>query len=539
MEQGSTESTFADAAVRPATLVRCRRAGLALLAAAVSTAPVSAGAFSVTIFPGSTYSSNTAAMDTALGITGLTIEDFEDVNLAPGLQIQFTNPNAGPISILPRLYFDGTTYTNNSWAGLGALVNTIDNYLWAVAPGSIAKIADRTTFLVPGVQKFGVGLGNFQSDIRDHALFVNGVLVHAALETVPDFATGINVRNGYLVITAGAGEVISSVGIEPRLNGTATPEYDGLIFDHVAYSPPGAALSTLTLRQSTVAGCKSASGTVTLAEPAPLGGKVVTISDTVAAATSPASVTVPAGATSKSFTIPTTPVAEDQSGTVSATLGGATLSQSLTVRRIGMQAIAFKPTSAVGGTLPAVIGTAKLECKAGPGPITVDLASSKPEVAYPVAASIVVPAGLQSAPFDVMTEQVYAKTTAPISATANGIKKTKSLTVYPAASVSPTSLKFGSVTVGTTSGTLSATLTNKGAGPFAVNGISLMGTGAAWYAQTNDCPASLAAGASCSIGVTFTPAAALSKSAKLSIATSATTTPLSVSLSGSGAVPPP
>jgi hypothetical protein len=92
--------------------------------------------------------------------------------------------------------------------------------------------------------------------------------------------------------------------------------------------------------------------------------------------------------------------------------------------------------------------------------------------------------------------------------------------------------------VGTTSAALSATLQNKGIASFAITGISLTGTSAPLFAQTNDCPATLAAGASCTIGVTFSPAVAGAKSAKLSIATSATTAPLSVSLSGTGVLPP-
>jgi hypothetical protein len=187
----------------------------------------------------------------------------------------------------------------------------------------------------------------------------------------------------------------------------------------------------------------------------------------------------------------------------------------------------------VVGSQP-VTGKATLECKAGPGPIIVDLASGKPAVAYPVAANISIPLGVQSQAFDVMTSPVLAKATATISGTANGITKSKVLTVNVAAAVSPTSLKFGSVTVGTTSGVLNANLTNKGAVPFSINSISLTGTYASWFAQSNNCPASLAPGASCTIGVTFTPQAAASKSAKLAIQTSATSTPLSVSLSGTG-----
>ena len=88
--------------------------------------------------------------------------------------------------------------------------------------------------------------------------------------------------------------------------------------------------------------------------------------------------------------------------------------------------------------------------------------------------------------------------------------------------------------VNTTSPVLSATLSNKGTLPFSIISIGLTGTSAKYYAQTSDCPANLAAGATCTIGVTFTPTVTGSKSAKLTIATSATATPLSVSLSGTG-----
>jgi hypothetical protein len=265
---------------------------------------------------------------------------------------------------------------------------------------------------------------------------------------------------------------------------------------------------------------------------------VVTIRDTLSAATTPTSVTIPAGSRYKSFSITTSPVSSNQSGTVSASLDGATASQPLTLVPMGPQSLVFKPTSAVGGVLPAVTGTLKLQCKAGPDPVTVDLASARPEAAYPVAASVVVPVGMQSVKFDVMTGQVFGKTLAPISATANGITKSRALTVLPWAYVDPpTTLKFGGVVVGTTSEARIATLTNRGAGPFAVNAIGVEGTGAAWFAQTNDCPASLGPGASCTIRVRFSPLSANTRSAKLSVATSATTTPLTVLLSGTGLPP--
>jgi hypothetical protein len=284
-----------------------------------------------------------------------------------------------------------------------------------------------------------------------------------------------------------------------------------------------------------VAGCKSVIGTVTLTAPAPAGGVVVTLADTLAAATTPATVKLPEGTTYKSFTVATVAVAARQTGTVSATLGGTTLSKPLALRPMGMLSVTLVPTK-VAGTQP-VAGTAKLECKAGPGPVTVNLASSQPAVAQPVAPAVVVSQGLQSASFDVTTSKVLAKATASISGTANGIAKSRILTVTPAAVVSPIALRFGSVVVGTTSAPLNATLTNAGAMAIAIDAIGVTGTYASWFPMTENCPANLAPGASCTIAVSFQPLTAASRSAKVSIASSATSTPVTVALSGTGVLP--
>ena len=290
-------------------------------------------------------------------------------------------------------------------------------------------------------------------------------------------------------------------------------------------------LQSLTLKSAEVAGCKSVIGTVTLTQPAPVGGVVVTLADTLAAATPPVSVKLLEGATAKTFTVKTVAVGTRQVGTVSATLGSTTLSQPLALRPMGMLLLTLAPTT-VPGTQP-VAGTAKLECKAGPGPVTVELASNN-AAAQPVAASVVVPQGLQSTPFDVATSKVLVKTKATISATANGLAKTKTLYLTPAASVSPTILKFGSVAVGGTSAPLVATLSNKGAIAVTIDSIALTGTSAGWFAMSESCPASLAPGATCTISVTFKPLAAASRSAKVSIGNSATALPLSVTVNGTG-----
>jgi hypothetical protein len=281
-----------------------------------------------------------------------------------------------------------------------------------------------------------------------------------------------------------------------------------------------------------VAGCQSVKGTIGLSSPAPSDGLVLSVSDTLAAATPPATITIREGATTKSFFIKTLPVTANESGTVTVSLGAASLTRPLTVRPIDLTSLTLSPSTVVGGH-PST-GTATLECAAGPGPVTVDLSTSNAAAASPVAPTVVVPQGLKSETFTIATNPVLSKSSAMVTAEASTTTKSRRLNVVPAATVSPTRLAFGGVAVGQTSGAMVATLRNDGLGSFAVNSIGLTGTYAVWFSQTNNCPANLAAGASCTISVTFSPQAALTKSAKLTIATSATSTPLSVSLSGTG-----
>jgi hypothetical protein len=325
---------------------------------------------------------------------------------------------------------------------------------------------------------------------------------------------------------AGANDRIST------LQDTASARYPTLGFWLYRPACSGPQLKTFTLSSALVAGCKSVTGRITLCSSSATS-LVVSVGDTLAAATPPATVTIAAGTTTRSFAIKTAPVTANQSGKVSVSLAGRTLEQPLALRPMGLLSVTVAPSTIVGSQ-PAV-GTAKLECKAGPGPIEVKLSSNNAAVAAPVATSVVVPQALQSATFDVTTRAVLARSYATISGTANGITKTKKLTVNPAAAVAPTSLKFGSVAVGTTSVTQTATLSNKGTAAIAVQGIAITGTSASWFVlASNICPASLAAGATCTVGLRFKPVSALTKSAKLEIRTSATSLPLGVALSGTG-----
>jgi hypothetical protein len=110
----------------------------------------------------------------------------------------------------------------------------------------------------------------------------------------------------------------------------------------------------------------------------------------------------------------------------------------------------------------------------------------------------------------------------------------------PAVTLSPPSLAFGNQPVSSTSAAQSVTVTNSGTAALTISSITLAGTNPGDYAQTNTCPTgstTLAAGSSCTISVTFAPTATGSRTASISIADSASGSPHTVSLSGTGTAP--
>jgi hypothetical protein len=97
----------------------------------------------------------------------------------------------------------------------------------------------------------------------------------------------------------------------------------------------------------------------------------------------------------------------------------------------------------------------------------------------------------------------------------------------PNVSLSAASLTFGPQPAGTTS-TQAVTLTNTGQAPLDNIGIST----AAPFSQTNNCPASLAGGTSCTISVAYAAGAVGTQTGSLSISDNAGGSPQTVALSG-------
>ncbi|MFZ3216676.1 MAG: choice-of-anchor D domain-containing protein [Candidatus Acidiferrales bacterium] len=108
----------------------------------------------------------------------------------------------------------------------------------------------------------------------------------------------------------------------------------------------------------------------------------------------------------------------------------------------------------------------------------------------------------------------------------------------PVVMLAPTSVAFGSLTVGQTSAASVVTLTNSGSATLTIDGITVTGTNSSDFAQTNNCGESLPEGYNCMISVTFKPTAAGARAGAISIADNAAGSPQTVPLSGTGASGP-
>ena len=131
----------------------------------------------------------------------------------------------------------------------------------------------------------------------------------------------------------------------------------------------------------------------------------------------------------------------------------------------------------------------------------------------------------------IITSNGTAGQTLTVSLTGTG-------TAAPLTAVAPALLSFGPIAVTTTSLPQSVQLSNNGNMALTINSISLTGTNFGEFALTTQCGASLGAGATCTVRVTSTPAAAGARTATLEIRSNDPANPtLSVPLNATGMAP--
>ena len=107
----------------------------------------------------------------------------------------------------------------------------------------------------------------------------------------------------------------------------------------------------------------------------------------------------------------------------------------------------------------------------------------------------------------------------------------------PMVTLTPTTINFGNQALGTSSVPRRIALMNIGTAELTITRITVTEVNSADFSQTHNCPvapATLPAGASCSIDVIFKPSATGTETATLNVADNASGSPHSVELSGNG-----
>lgn len=126
---------------------------------------------------------------------------------------------------------------------------------------------------------------------------------------------------------------------------------------------------------------------------------------------------------------------------------------------------------------------------------------------------------------------------ASVSVSSNASPVTISLTgtavaaAAPAVTLAPTTQDFGMATVGAAAISRTVMLTNSGTAALSLSSVAVSGTG---FTGSNNCGASVAAGASCTLTLAFSPTSAAALTGQVSVTSNAAGSPHTVALSGTG-----
>lgn len=205
----------------------------------------------------------------------------------------------------------------------------------------------------------------------------------------------------------------------------------------------------------------------------------------------------------------------------SASVGLASVAQFVTAANIGTQSLTFSALSVSSNF------------------------GQKPSGYVDCSSSAVVPAGSNCIAAIAFVPTLTGSLSGTLTLTANslntpGTSRSASLSgtgisaAVPKVSLSPASLSFGNQIVGTASSAKTVTLSNTGSATLSILSIWLTGANTSDFAITTTCGASLAANASCTVSLVFSPAATGSRAASLVFTDSVASSPQTVALTGTG-----
>jgi len=181
----------------------------------------------------------------------------------------------------------------------------------------------------------------------------------------------------------------------------------------------------VTINPLNVTGGVNATGTITVTANGSPTGLVFSLTTDSKDALVNSSVKIPAGQTSATFTIKTSPVAKAVYPVIGITFDQVFQAIEMSVNPPVLESIGLSSSSVTGGQ--AATGTLTLNAPAPVGGLVVKLGSNN--AAVTVAATVTIPAGKTSATFAVSTAAVTATTTAIVTAKTGSVSQSANITV--------------------------------------------------------------------------------------------------------------
>ena len=202
-------------------------------------------------------------------------------------------------------------------------------------------------------------------------------------------------------------------------------------------------VSSLTCNPTSLTSGTSATCTVNLSGVAPAGGVVVSLASSNALLPGrAATITVPAGSATTTFTATADTIAGAQNAKIIATLNGVSQSTTISLGPLALSSLACGPTNLASGA--AATCTVTLNNTAPAGGTVISLSSNNALLPIP-ASTITVPAGLTTTIFNATAGSIASGQSATLTATLNGVSQTVIITLVAPAVLSsltcnPTSL---------------------------------------------------------------------------------------------------
>lgn len=328
------------------------------------------------------------------GIT-LSITKSVDILAGPSVIIIPQGAVTGTVTLTAKSIPTATTAsvsitTGSDTKAVGITVNPPTIKGFSISPTS-----------VPGGQS-ATGTLNLSYNAPDGGITVkitsnNGAATVPATVTVP-----AGVSSTTFPITTKPVTTLTVTNLTAMLNGVT-------VLATLSIRPP-AALSTIVITPANVVGgTVNATGTITLSDVAPAGGGPVTLaSNKPTAATVPATVVVPEGSTSTTFTITSKVVTVSTPVTVTGKYLTVTKTATVTVdppgRSVPLASLQSKPSTTIGGE--TVHLTLTLRNPAPPEGVSVVVQVSDAKLAT-APSTVFIPAGASQSTFAVLTQQVF------------------------------------------------------------------------------------------------------------------------------------